>query len=417
MLRDRVFSLLEARLSQLAMPLAVECWNGWRLQTGDAPRVRLRLNAPAALKVLINPSIGKVCEIYVKRLLDIEGRIADVVEFGHSLVAHTDTDASIRNRHAKVKRDWRDSRREGWWNGWSRRKFTDREAIGHHYDVSNDFYALWLDDKRVYSCAYFKHADDTLEVAQKQKLDHVCRKLMLARDERFLDVGCGWGALLFHAVEHYGVRGVGITLSQQQHDFVTAEIAARGLGARMQVRLQHYNDVPRDEVFDKIASVGMFEHVGEANLPTYFSRLYELLTPGGLLLNHGITAGSPDNLGGLGSDISEFIEKYVFPGGELVHLARETELASRAGLEVLDVESLRPHYARTLWHWVERLEAHAAEAINIVGEERYRTWRIYMGGSAHAFERGWMSIYQLLAAKPLEDGSVPVPLTREHVYS
>ena len=404
MLREHLFSLLEARLSRLAMPLAVECWNGWRLQTGDSPRVRLRLRQPSALMALVRPRLGKLAESYVKSVIDIEGRIADVIQFGHLLCAAGETQ-SQRIRSGVTR------------TGWLRRHLSDREAIARHYDVSNDFYALWLDRQRVYSCAYFRTPDDSLDTAQEQKLAHICRKLLLKANERLLDVGCGWGALLFWAVEHYGVNAVGITLSQQQYDYVNTQIAARGLGHRMQVRLQHYRDIDVSERFDKIASVGMFEHVGSDQLPGYFKRLHDLLLPGGLLLNHGITAGSPDNTGGLGSDISEFIEKYVFPGGELVHLCRVTELLSRAGLDVADAESLRPHYARTLWHWVQRLEAHQDEALRLIGEERYRTWRIYMAGSAHAFERGWVSIYQVLAGKPLADGSLALPLTREHVYT
>ena len=404
MLRERVFSLLETRLSRLGMPLAVDCWNGWHLQTGDAPLVRLRLRGPSALKALIHPKLGKLAESYVKNIIDIDGRIADVIDFGNRLCAADEEQAnSIRSG----------ARRSGWF----RWRLNDQEAIARHYDVSNDFYALWLDQQRVYSCAYFKTVDDSLDIAQTQKLDHICRKLLLKPGERFLDVGCGWGALLFCAVERFGVNAVGITLSQQQHDYVKAQIAARGLQGRMEVRLQHYEDLPATEQFDKIASVGMFEHVGMQKLPRYFGRLHDLLAPGGLLLNHGITAGSPDNTGGLGSDISEFIEKYVFPGGELVHLSRELEHLSRAGLDVADVESLRPHYARTLWHWVNRLEANQDEATKLIGEERYRTWRIYMAGSAHAFERGWMSIYQVLAGKPCADGSLSLPLTREHVYA
>ena len=404
MLRDRIFSLLEARLSQLGMPLEVECWNGWRLQTGAPPRLRLVLRDASALAALARPRLGKLAESYVKNIIDIEGHIADVIRFGNLLCAADDQQVrSIRSGAPRAS--------------WFRKRLSDREAIGLHYDVSNDFYALWLDRQRVYSCAYFRTAQDALDLAQEQKLEHICRKLQLVPGDRLLDVGCGWGALLFHAVERFGVTALGITLSQQQYDFVSGQIAARGLENRMQVRLQHYLEVPTEQPFDKIASIGMFEHVGAEQLPRYFKHLHDLLAPGGLLLNHGITAGSPDNTQGLGSDISEFIEKYVFPGGELVHLCRVTELLSRAGLEAVDVESLRPHYARTLWHWVDRLEAHQDEAMRLIGDERYRTWRIYMAGSAHAFERGWMSIHQVLAGKPLADGALQLPLTREHMYA
>lgn len=403
MLRDRLFSVLEARLSRVGMPLSVDCWNGWHLQTGEQPRLRLRLREPSALRALIRPRLGKLAESYVKNIIDVDGRIADVIRFGNLLCAADNSEIEdVRSGAPRTR--------------WFRKRLTDREAVARHYDVSNDFYALWLDRQRVYSCAYFKTPDDSLDLAQEQKIEHICRKLQLAPGDRLLDVGCGWGALIFHAVERYNVYAVGITLSQQQHDYVQSEIAARGLGQRMQVRLQHYQEVPATELFDKISSVGMFEHVGAGRLPDYFKSMYERLVPGGLMLNHGITAGSPDNTTGLGSDISEFIEKYVFPGGELVHLYRVIELGSRAGLEVTDVESLRPHYARTLWAWVDRLEANQETALRLVGDERYRIWRIYMAGSAHAFERGWLSVHQVLAGKPKGDGSLSIPLTRAHVY-
>jgi cyclopropane-fatty-acyl-phospholipid synthase len=283
--------------------------------------------------------------------------------------------------------------------------------------VSNDFYALWLDRQRIYSCAYFKTEADSLDTAQEQKLEHICRKLLLKPNERFLDVGCGWGGLLFWAAQHYGVQAVGITLSEHQYDYVKHQIEMRGLTSQVEVRLQNYADVPADERFDKIASVGMFEHVGLHRLPSYFARLHSLLNPGGLLLNHGITAGMPENTQGLGGDISEFIEKYVFPGGQLVHLCRVIELASSSGFDVADVECWRSHYARTLWQWVERLDARREEAIGIVGDERYRIWRVYMAGSANAFARGWISIYQVLAAKPLANGAIDHPPTRAHLYA
>lgn len=252
--------------------------------------------------------------------------------------------------------------------------------------------------------------------AQEQKLDHICRKLNLQPNECLLDIGCGWGGLILWAAENYGVHTTGITLSQNQHDYVQTQIQIRGLQNQVKVHLMDYRDVPEIQTFDKIASVGMFEHVGRGNLAKYFTKIYRLLKPGGLVMNHGITASSL-HAEGLGSGISDFIEEYVFPGGELVHVSQVIQSLSTHGLECWDVESLRPHYARTLWHWVDRLETQRQAAIAIVGEEKYRIWQIYMAGSAHAFERGWMSIFQILAGKPQADGRLPYPLTRDHVYS
>jgi cyclopropane-fatty-acyl-phospholipid synthase len=222
--------------------------------------------------------------------------------------------------------------------------------------------------------------------------------------------------LILWAAEHHGVHATGITLSQNQHDYVTQQIKTRGLEGRVQVHLMDYRDVPESQPFDKIASVGMFEHVGRANLGKYFAKISRLLKPGGLVMNHGITSAGLQTEG-LGSGISEFIEDYVFPGGELVHVSEVMSAMAQQGLESWDAECLRPHYARTLWHWVDRLEANEAAAKQLVGEEKYRIWQIYMAGSAHAFERGWMSLFQVLGGKARADGSMPYPLTREHVYA
>jgi cyclopropane-fatty-acyl-phospholipid synthase len=404
MLNESMLFTLKNRLSHANVPMAVECWNGWKLQTSEQPRLKVFIRQPSALIALLNPKLGKLAEGYVKNLIDFEGSAADLIELCNVLCANTDLRVHRRGFGALT-------------DLFTRRALNDRQSITHHYDISNDFYALWLDRQRIYSCAYFKTDADSLELAQEQKLEHICRKLVLKPGDRFLDVGCGWGGLLFWAAQHYGVRAVGITLSEQQYQYVRHQIDLRGLKGQVDVHLQHYEEIPEDERFDKIASVGMFEHVGLPKLPNYFTRLYNLLRPGGLLLNHGITAGSPENTRGLGGEISEFVEKYVFPGGQLVHLCKVTELASQKGFEIADVECLRSHYARTLWHWVERLDAQRDAAVQIVGEERYRIWRIYMAGSANAFTHGWISIYQVLAARPLSDGSTELPLTRAHQYS
>ncbi len=211
------------------------------------------------------------------------------------------------------------------------------------------------------------------------------------------------------------MKAVGITLSDGQHAYANERIRALGLEGQVEVRLQDYRDVPEQEPFDKISSVGMFEHVGRRNLPAYFGKIQRLLKPGGLVMNHGITTNSLDDAQ-LGSGIGEFVEEYVFPGGELMHVSTVMAEMTRQGLETWDAECLRPHYARTLWHWVDRLEAQREEARRLVGEKRLRTWLIYMAGSAHAFARGWISIYQLLGVKSQTDGQAPCPPTREHVY-
>ena len=397
---SRILASIGRRIEQSGLPLAVRLWDG--ATTGAPhPQVTITVRHPLALTALGRPTAGGLAARYVEQQIDVDGPIRDVVGLGTALSGATvDAPAAPARRLAS----------------WARHtRLFDRESIRSHYDVSDDFFGLWLDRRRVYSCAYYRRADDTLEIAQEQKLDHICRKLRLASGERFLDIGCGWGALVMWAAERYGVEAVGVTLSRNQHDYARARIRELGLEGRCEVRLLDYRDVPETRPFDKIASVGMFEHVGRDNLAAYFGKIARLLRPGGLILNHGITHNVPGQRA-LGSDIGEFIDRYVFPGGELTHVSTVLETLSTQGLEGWDVESLRPHYAKTLWHWVERLEANRAAAIAAVGEKLYRIWRIYMAGSAHAFERGWMSVYQVLAGKPLPGGALELPETREYLY-
>ena len=394
---------IEQRIRELQVPLAITLWNGRRLSAAEEPAVNLTVRSPRVLASLVHPTMGKLARYYVEEDLDVEGETRQVIRLSEAL-SGTPGSASANSAAAKLRRLFAHTR------------VADSKAIRYHYDVNDDFYGLWLDKRRVYSCAYFRRPEDGLDVAQEQKLDHICRKLMLKPGERLLDIGCGWGALVTWAAERYRVRATGITLSQNQYDYAREEIRRRGLDELCEVKLLDYRDVSEAEPFDKIASVGMFEHVGRKNLGVYFGKIFRLLRPGGLVLNHGITLNSVDQEE-LGGDIGAFIEEYVFPGGELAHISRVIEEMSIQGLESWDVESLRPHYARTLWHWVDRLEAQRETALASVGEKNYRIWRIYMAGSAHAFERGWMSVYQVLAGKPTAEGRLNLPSTREYLYA
>ena len=292
-------------------------------------------------------------------------------------------------------------------------KAENRDAIHFHYDVSNDFYALWLDRAMVYSCAYFENSAVDLDTAQVAKLDHICRKLSLQPGERFLDIGCGWGALVIHAAQRYGVRAHGVTLSPQQLKVAQERIAQAGLTDRVSVELLDYRDLPGESVYDKVASVGMFEHVGLKNLPVYFSTVHRLLKPHGLFLNHGITHNSE---GWQRSMSTEFINRYVFPDGELDNISNIQHAMERAKFEIADVEALRPHYALTLRHWVARLEHNHERALQYVNEATYRVWRLYMTACALEFESGDIGIYQVLATKRAQ-GNLPVPLTRRYMYA
>jgi cyclopropane-fatty-acyl-phospholipid synthase len=294
----------------------------------------------------------------------------------------------------------------------SHSKNENRDAIQFHYDVSNEFYRLWLDRAMVYSCGYFERPDVSIDDAQQAKLEHICRKLLLRPGERFLDIGCGWGALVIYAAQHYDVHAHGITLSQKQLDVARRRIADAGLEDRVTVELRDYRDLPGHETYDKVASVGMFEHVGLANLPLYFSTVHRVLKPTGLFLNHGIThesAGWEDN------PSTRFINRYVFPDGELDSISSIQGYMERARFEIADVEALRSHYALTLRAWVQRLERRHERALEYVSEATYRVWRLYMAASALEFESGHIGIYQVLASKrgPYH---ARLPLTRRHLY-
>jgi cyclopropane-fatty-acyl-phospholipid synthase len=291
-------------------------------------------------------------------------------------------------------------------------KAENRDAIHFHYDVSNEFYALWLDRAMVYSCAYFENPQVDLEAAQQAKLDHICRKLSLRPGEKFLDIGCGWGALVIHAAQHYGVHAHGVTLSPQQLKIARERIEQAGLGDRVSVELMDYRDLLGQALYDKVASVGMFEHVGLKNLPVYFSTVNRLLKPHGLFLNHGITH---DTEGWQPNVSTEFINRYVFPDGQLDTISNVQRAMENAKLEIADVEGLRPHYAMTLRHWVARLERNRAQALQYVNEATYRVWRLYMSACALQFESGEIGIYQVLASKRAV-GAPGLPLTRRHLY-
>ncbi|MFE1767461.1 class I SAM-dependent methyltransferase [Streptomyces angustmyceticus] len=286
----------------------------------------------------------------------------------------------------------------------------DKEAISHHYDVGNDFYALVLGPSMVYSCAYWGTAEDgvvTLEDAQRDKLDLICRKLGLREGQRLLDVGCGWGSMVLHAAREYGVRAVGITLSEEQATFARKRIAEAGLADRIEIRVQDYREI-HDEPFDAISSVGMAEHVGRTQYAEYAGALYALLRPGGRLLNHQIARRPvPDEEA---YHVDEFIDRYVFPDGELAPIGRTVGQLEEAGFEVRDVEAIREHYARTLRRWVANLEEHWDEAARLTSVGRARVWRLYMAASALSFERNRIGVNQVLAVRTPEPGESGLPL-------
>ena len=412
-------SLLERKLEGLTLPLAVVLPDGHRIGVRDAA-ITIHLKQMSSLAHIASGDVGKVAQDYVEDKLDFDGTVRDLMVIASQMIT---TDPTQDTGGSATLNWWREIRL----NARSRARHqvhADAQQIQFHYDVSDQFYELWLDPMRLYSCAYFREAGMTLAQAQQAKLDHICRKLMLQPGERFLDIGAGWGGLLMWAAQHYGVRGHGITLSKNQHAHVNQLIDARGLRGRVTMELLDYRDLPEHEPYDKIASIGMFEHVGRALMPAYFAKIHRLLKPGGLLMNHGITAGGTRNHQ-LGAGMGDFIERYIFPGGELLHVSKVTEAMSEAQLEPLDLENLRPHYARTLWAWSDALEAQLAKARALTRESVVRAYRVYLAGSAMGFEQGWMALFQMLASKPsgrVEDGPMPgaqsqFPFNRGYMYS
>jgi len=410
--------------------LALRLWNGVTLKVGANKSADLE---PAFSLVFHNPEVVcsavlgrdplRLAEAYFRGDLDIEGdffaalSLKDHLQRLQMSAAERLGAVVTALRLRRLNADRKDSGAH-WTPSHGRTvkahsKLENRDAIHFHYDVSNEFYALWLDRAMVYSCAYFEDRDTDLDSAQQAKLDHICRKLLLKPDESFLDIGCGWGALVIHAARRYGVRAHGVTLSSRQLEIARARIAEAGLTDRVSVELRDYRDMPGEAVYDKVASVGMFEHVGLKNLPVYFSTVHRLLKPRGLFLNHGITH---DCEGWQKSVSTEFINRYVFPDGQLDNISNVQHVMERARFEIADVEALRPHYALTLRHWVERLERNRSRALQFVNEATYRVWRLYMAACALEFEAGDIGIYQVLASKRAP-GAPPLPLTRRHLYA
>jgi len=421
----RVFAGVHAGIS-------VVLADGTVLREPDEPlEATIVLNHPAVLRALLRRTSDLGAgEAVARGDLDVEGDIERGLA-AMDLVADTRTPkewiaiAALAAKLSAPPREppIRDGRGPARLRGRVHSLQRDREVIAYHYDVSNDFYALWLDDSMTYSCAYFKDQADTLDRAQRNKHDLICRKLRLRSGERLLDVGCGWGGLARFAAREYGVSVVGVTLSRRQAEYAQARNAREGLERRCRVELLDYRELAALGPFDKAASVGMVEHVGDANLGEYFDAVFRALVPGGLFLNHGIITQQAKATGVRAfaerffPRRSRFTESYVFPDGEMPHLPVMAEAAQRAGFELRDVENLREHYTQTLRHWAQRLAAREAAARSIVGDSTYNVWRFWLAGSAHSFAIGRLGVVQMLLAKWTADARALVPATRADIYA
>ncbi len=414
---DRSLSILRTLFGpRFARDFAIELWDGTRIDAAEAPLFTLKINEPFALRAAFAPPLDlSPGRAFVEKWIDIEGDIEAAIQTMEGAIGAfrrlalpkmiaqllqlpkpppaTDDGVQLSGKRHTKKRD--------------------AAAIGFHYDQPIAFYRAFLDSRMVYSCGYWDDGVQTLDDAQVAKIDHTLRKVRLRPGERLLDIGCGWGALVIRAAQQFGAQALGVTLSRRQHEEAQRRIAEAGVADKVRVELRDYRDL-RGETFDKIVSVGMVEHVGRERLGQYFRTAYDALRDGGLFLNHGITQQSRD---GKGYRVSGFMDRYVFPDGDLVSVDTTLRGAEAAGFEVRDVENLREHYARTLRAWYSNLENRRDEIIAATDERTYRIWKIYMAGSASNFWRGQMGLIQTLLAKTENGGPAKIPPTRRDLYA
>ncbi|HZW11704.1 MAG TPA: cyclopropane-fatty-acyl-phospholipid synthase family protein [Noviherbaspirillum sp.] len=394
----KLVSWVDSIRDQTALPLRLELWNGQKLDFDrHAPKVTIRVPKATALGYLLKPSLFNLGKAYVEGEIEVEGRVNEIISVGNALARHS---LKPEGKLARIVRSTHHSKKK------------DEDAIRYHYDVSNEFYRMWLDENMVYSCAYFEEGTESLGEAQLKKIDHILTKIRLRPGQTLLDIGCGWGALVMRAAEKFGAQCIGTTLSQNQFDLAKEHVARAGLAARVEIRLEDYRDTKGR--FDRITSVGMFEHVGAKHLPDYFAKIHSLLADDGMAMNHGITTTDFNN-GETAYGGGEFIDQYVFPHGELQHIGSVLRAMQEGGLEVYDVENLRRHYARTCSIWAENFEERAKQIRTLVDDRRFRIWRVYLAGCAYAFAQDWVSLYQVVCTKAGREPS-GLPWSRRYMY-
>jgi cyclopropane-fatty-acyl-phospholipid synthase len=421
---------------------SIRFWDGSELPADSDPTFTLVLNHPGALyRMFLTPLELALGEAYIYGDVDIEGDLYNAFGLIYTLKNRNFSRTEIFRLFKDIQKLPKSgparqiTRKPLDLHGKLHSRERDRDAVRFHYDVGNKFYALWLDRQMQYSCGYFPTGTEDLDAAQLRKIEHICRKLRLKPGDKLLDIGCGWGGLAITAAKTFGVDVLGVTLSECQAAYGAEQVERLGLKDQVKIKMQDYRDI-ENEAFDKIVSVGMFEHVGRGHLSEYYRQAYRLLKPGGLFLNHGISRCGQEadlsflkgldktkSISSIGQSNFErkvfgagtFSQRYIFPDGELVPVSEANLIAESVGFEVRDVENLREHYALTLRNWVHRLEDQRDEAVGLVGDAVYRTWRLYMSVCALGFEAGQTNINQTLLAKPV-NGKVSLPLSRADLY-
>ena len=425
----RATELFEFLRGRLNSPISVRLWDGSVIPLADtvAPGIELTISGPGVFgTILRRPTAETLLRLYALGKIDFSG--ADLMTFIKTarvkairkkskglpwkLVAQfVSTFVTVKGESTAVDHCY-----DGDEIGRKRDRQDSKDYIQFHYDISNDFYKLFLDKQMVYTCGYFRSWDESIDQAQINKLDMICRKLQMKEGDRFLDIGCGWGALICYAAKHYGVKAHGVTLSEEQLKIAQQRIQDEGLEGQVTIELKDYIDL--DGEFDKISSIGMVEAIGIYHMHAYMQKVSSLLCDRGMFLNHGITrpAKMSDKKFRKMRPERRLLAKYIFPGGELDHLGHMVQCSEASRLDIQDVEGWRDHYARTCELWCQRLEENREEAIRQIGAEKYRMWILYLAGCSFALGDGGARIYQTVATKQKAKGITGQPCTREHLY-
>ncbi|NND97521.1 MAG: class I SAM-dependent methyltransferase [Pirellulaceae bacterium] len=429
---DSIKEILNSVAGPLGLNASIRLWNGDIIPLGNEVdgRFTINLSGPGVIGEMIRrPSLETIVRLYATGHIDFQG--GDLIDFSEAL--QTTRSTSNRQKLKQVSKSmlvkrtlpflFAKTKTENLQHGFkadvvgrAEPNRNNKDYIQFHYDVSNEFYQLFLGEQMQYTCGYFLDWNNSLDQAQWDKMEMICRKLRLQPGDRMLDIGCGWGGLLVHAAQQYGVKGHGITLSQEQHDFTKARFERLGLTDQLSVEICDYAD--HDGSYDKVVSVGMSEHIGVKNYPRYFGKINSMLRDRGILLNHAIArrAKSSKRHASRIRPERKFLLKYIFPGSELTPVGMTTDFMENSGFEVHDVESWREHYALTTKYWCKNLSANKERAIELVGAERYRLWVAYLAGASGGFTNGSIKLYQVLATKRAKKGWSGMPLTRADLY-